>query len=110
MLLGAVAAARASRTYETAILRVLGASRAQVLGQLLLEYALLAAVLAGIAMPLGAGVGWLVIVRLFGFDWLPNWGEMVAVLGAGLALVTGIALAGSLPVLRARPAAVLREL
>jgi putative ABC transport system permease protein len=110
VLLGAVAAARASRTYETAILRVLGASRAQVLGQLLLEYALLAAVLAGIAMPLGAGVGWLVIVRLFGFDWLPNWGEMVAVLGAGLALVTGIALAGSLPVLRARPAAVLREL
>ncbi len=110
VLLGAVAAARASRTYKTAILRVLGASRGQVLGQLLLEYALLAALLALVALPLGAGVGWLVIVQLFGFEWLPNWSEMLAVLGAGLALVTAIALAGSLPVLRTRPAAVLREL
>ena len=63
-----------------------------------------------VALPLGSGIGWVVIVRLFGFDWLPDWGVVLAVLGAGLALVNGFALAASLPLLRARPASVLREL
>ena len=110
VLLGAIASARASRLYDTVILRVLGASRRQLLVLQLAEYGLLVAVLAGVALALGSVIGWLVIVELFAFDWLPDWHQVFAVLGAGLALVLGFALAGSLPLLRAKPAQALRDL
>jgi putative ABC transport system permease protein len=110
VLLGAIAAARASRTYDNVILRVLGASRRQLLLLQLAEYGLLAAMLALVALGLGGAIGWVVITQLFDFDWLPDWPRVLAVLGAGLALVMGFALAGSLPLLRAKPAQALREL
>lgn len=110
VLFGAIAAARASRSYDNVILRVLGASRGQLLLLQLAEYGLLTGVLALVALGLGSGVGWLVIVQMFEFDWLPDWPTVLAVLGGGSALVILFALAGSLPLLRAKPAAVLREL
>jgi putative ABC transport system permease protein len=110
VLLGAIAAARASRIYDNVILRVLGASRRQLLGLQLAEYALLATVLAGVALALGMGAAWLVVVELFEFDWLPDWPAVLATLGLGLAMVIGFALAASLPLLRAKPAQALREL
>lgn len=110
VLLGAIAAARAARTYDTVVLRVLGASRGQILTMQLVEYLLLAAVLAIVALAIGSGLAWLVITQLFEFDWLPDWGTVLAVLGAGLALVVAFALAGSLPLLRAKPAQALRTL
>lgn len=110
VLLGAIAAARAARTYDTVILRVLGASRRQILVMQLLEYTMLALILAGVALALGSGLAWLVVTQLFEFDWLPDWGQVLGVLGFGLALVVGFALAGSLPLLRAKPAQALRAL
>ncbi len=110
VLMGAIAAARAARTYDTVMLRVLGASRRQILMLQLAEYGLLAGVLALVALGLGGGLAWVVITRLFEFDWLPDWGEVLGVLGLGTALVLGFALAGSLPLLRAKPARALREL
>lgn len=110
VLFGAIAAARASRTYDNVILRVLGASRRQLLLLQLAEYGALALLLALVALGLGSGLAWLVITQLFEFDWLPDWPTVLAVLGAGLALVLGFALAGSLPLLRAKPAQALREL
>ncbi|MBS0480800.1 MAG: FtsX-like permease family protein [Proteobacteria bacterium] len=110
VLLGAIAAARASRLYDNVILRVLGASRGQLLALQLAEYALLSAVLALVALALGSALGWLIVVRMFSFDWLPDWPRVLAVLGGGLTLVIGFALAASLPLLRAKPAQALREL
>ena len=110
VLLGAIAAARASRLYDNVILRVLGASGRQLLLLQLAEYALLAGLLALVALGLGSLVAWLVVVQLFAFDWLPDWPQVLAVLGLGLALVIGFALAASLPLLRAKPAQALREL
>jgi len=110
VLLGAIAAARASRTYDNVVLRVLGASRRQLLMLQLAEYGLLAVVLALVSLALGSAVAWVVIVRMFEFDWLPHWPTVLAVLGAGVALVLAFALAGSLPLLRAKPAEALREL
>jgi len=49
-------------------------------------------------------------VQLFEFDWLPNWSQVLGVLGAGLGLVILFALGGSIPLLRAKPAQALREL
>ncbi len=110
VLLGTIAAARAARIYDTVILRVLGASRGQLLGLQLAEFGLLALVLGFVALVLGTGLAWIVITHLFEFDWLPDWPRILAVLGAGLALVLGFAFAASLPVLRARPARTLRDL
>ena len=110
VLLGAIAAARAQRTYDTVVLRVLGASRRQVLLLSLAEYGALAAVLAGVALAIGLAAAWFVVTQMFEFDWLPGWGAVLGVLGAGLALVVAFALAGALPLLRAKPAQALREL
>jgi putative ABC transport system permease protein len=110
VLMGAIAAARAARTYDTVMLRVLGASRKQILLMQLAEYGLLAGVLALVALGLGGGLAWVVITQLFEFDWLPDWGEVLGVLALGVALVLGFALAGSLPLLGAKPARALREL
>ncbi|HEX7753506.1 MAG TPA: FtsX-like permease family protein [Novosphingobium sp.] len=110
VLFGAIAAARASRLYDNVVLRVLGASRRQLLLLQLAEYGLLAAVLSLVALALGSGVAWLVVVEMFEFDWLPDWPRILAVLGAGLGVILAFALAGSLPLLRAKPAQALREL
>jgi putative ABC transport system permease protein len=110
VLLGAIAAARAARLYDTVILRVLGASRRQLLMLQLAEFGLLAAVLALVALGLGGSLAWLVIVQLFEFEWLPDWPRVLAVLGAGIALVLAFALGASLPLLRARPSRTLRSL
>ena len=110
VLMGAIAAARASRMYDTVVLRVLGASRRQVLMMQLAEYGLIALALAGVALILGSALGWVIITQLFEFDWLPDWGEVLAVLGLGLFMVLAFALGGSLPLLRAKPAQALREL
>ncbi|WP_133365792.1 ABC transporter permease [Qipengyuania sediminis] len=110
VLMGAIAAARAQRSYDTVVLRVLGASRAQVLALLVAEYALLAGVLALVALGLGGIAAWLVITWLFEFDWLPDWGTVALTLGAGLGLVLLFAIAASLPLLREKPARALRSL
>ena len=110
VLLGAIAAARAARIYDTVILRVLGASRGQLLGLQFAEFGLLAVILAGVALALGTGLSWLIITQIFEFVWLPDWPRILMVLGAGLALVLIFAFSASLPVLRAKPAQTLRTL
>ncbi|MEO0642404.1 MAG: FtsX-like permease family protein [Pseudomonadota bacterium] len=110
VLMGAIAAARAARMYDTVVLRVLGASRRQVLMMQLAEYGLIATSLALVALGLGAGLGWVIITQLFEFDWLPDWPRVLGVLGLGLVMVLAFALGGSLPLLRAKPAQALREL
>ena len=110
VLVGAIAASRAARTYDSTILKTLGATRGQVLGAQAIEYALLAGMLAVLALAVGGGAAWFVIVRVFDFGWAPDWGVVLGTLGAGAFLTLGIGLAGSWPVLSARPAAVLRRL
>ena len=110
VLLGAIAAARAARTYDTVILRVLGADRRQIIAMQLIEYVALAAMLAVVALGIGSLAAWLVITQLFEFDWLPDWGQVLAVLGLGVFVVLAFALGASLPLLRAKPAQALRDL
>jgi len=110
VLLGAIASARAQRTYDTVILRVLGADRRQILTMQLVEYLLLAGALALVALGLGSLTAWLVVTQLFEFDWLPDWPTVLGVLGLGIAVVLLFAVLGSLPLLRAKPAQALRTL
>jgi putative ABC transport system permease protein len=110
VLIGAIAAARAARTYDTVVLRVLGASRRQILMLQLAEYGMIAALLALVALALGGVLAWIVVTAVFSFDWLPDWRVVLGVLGIGIALVLTFAIGGSLPLLKAKPAQALREL
>jgi putative ABC transport system permease protein len=110
VLVGAIAAARQARSYDSVILKTLGATRRQILAAQALEYGLLAAILAAVALALGLGAAWWVIVRIFAFDWAPDWPIVLATLGGGAVLTLGIGLLGALPLISVRPAAALREL
>ena len=110
VLIGAIAASRQARGYDSVILKTLGATRAQVLGTQAMEYGLLAAVLAAVSLLLGGFAGWYVIVQVFDFGWAPDWGLVLGTLGGGALLTLGIGLAGSIPLMSVRPAAALRQL
>lgn len=109
VLVGAIAAARQARSYDGVILKTLGATRLQLLGGQALEYGLLAAILALVALALGSGAAWFVIVQVFDFTFAPDWVQVLATLAGGALLTLGIGLAGSLPILSVRPARALRQ-
>ena len=73
-----------------------------------IEYALLAALLAGIGLALGSLAGWFVIVQIFEFGWAPDWPYVLLILFGGAGVMLSIGLAGSVPLMRVRPAAALR--
>ena len=109
VLVGAIAASRAARGYDSVIMKTLGATRWQVLGAQALEYALLASVLAALALALGGFAGWFVITQVFDFTWDPDWWVVSATLAAGATITLGIGLAGSIPLMAMRPAQALRS-
>ena len=91
-------------------MKTLGATRRQLLAGQALEFGLLAAVLAAVALALGLVAAWAVIVKLFEFGWAPDWGIVLATLGGGALLTLLIGLGGSLPLLSVRPSQALRQL
>ncbi len=110
VLIGALAASRRARVYDSVLLKLLGATRGRILGLQAMEFALLAFILSLLALALGTGAGWYVVVELFELDWSPDWGAVLATLGAGAGLTLVIGLIGALPALAARPAQALRAL
>ncbi len=87
-----------------------GATRGQILASQAIEYALLGVALAALSLLLGLGGAWYVIVRIFEFSWLPDYGAVAITLGTGTAAIVAIGLAGAWPILGVRPARVLRQL
>ncbi|WP_240616731.1 FtsX-like permease family protein [Sphingorhabdus sp. YGSMI21] len=110
VLIGAIAASRQARVYDSVILKLLGATRAQILSVQAIEYALLAFLLSAVALGLGLFAGWFVITQIFEFTWQPDWGIVLLTLAIGAVATLGIGLLGSIPVLSAKPARALREL
>lgn len=110
VLVGALAASRRARTYDSVLLKLLGATRPQVLAAQAIEYSLLAGIVAGLALLLGGAAGWYVVTRVLELDWATDWGLVAATIGIGALVTLGLGLIGSLPALAARPARALREL
>lgn len=109
VLIGAVAAAERRRRYDAVILKLLGGTSAQVLGAQAIEYLLLSLVLATVALVVGGGGGWFVIRHVLDIPWAPDWHAAAATLAAASVITLGIGLLASLPALRTRPAAALRD-
>lgn len=108
VLAGAIAAGARERAREAATLKVLGASRGQILAAYAIEYGCvgLIAGLAGVA--LGYAAAWPVVTQVFEATWSVDWAG-VGVLIAAAALLTGLGgLIAAAAALSKRPAPVLR--
>src|SRR3546814_8856065 len=69
VLAGAIAAGHRRRIYEAVVLKVLGATRRDVLAAFLLEYGLLGLVTATIAAVVGSVTAWDVVSFMLDIDW-----------------------------------------
>ena len=110
VLVGALAAGARARTYDSVLLKLLGATRGQVARATLAEYGFLATIVAGLALLLGGGAGWYVVVQVFKLEWQPDWAPVIATVVAGGVVTVMLGLAGSWRALSVRPNAVLRDL
>jgi putative ABC transport system permease protein len=109
VLIGAVAASGRARRADAVILKLVGARRAQVLTVQALEYAVLAALLAGVALAVGAGAAWYVVTQVFTLPWAPDWISIALTLLAAVAVTMAVGVLGNLSLLGTRPAEALRE-
>ena len=109
VLYSALVATEDGRRREAAVMRVYGASRAQVIGAQRIEFLAMGAV-AGILAALGAAaIGQLLARRVFELDLPPSAALWIAGPLAGIALLSLNAWLSSRKLLRASPAATLRE-
>lgn len=83
VLIGALAAQSRLRRRDNLILKLLGATRRQLLLAAALEFAVLATAVGVVAWAAGTLAAWLVVTRILGLDWQPNQ------LLAGLTLLAG---------------------
>ncbi|MBS1304047.1 FtsX-like permease family protein [Loktanella sp. SALINAS62] len=108
VLIGAAAAGERSRTFESAVLKTIGASR----GTIMLSFALRAALLglaAGL-VALAAGIlgGWAVQTFIMENDYTIIWSSALGIVGGGIAVSLLAGLAFAIRPLNARPARILR--
>src|SRR5258708_27841467 len=89
VLAGATAARARARPREAATLKVLGASRAQILSAYVLEYGAVGAIAGAAGVALGYAAAWPVVVKVFEAKWSMDW-EGVAALLAAASVVAGI--------------------
>ena len=109
VLAGAIAARAQARTREAAILKVLGASRAQVLSAYVLEYGLVGVIAGAAGVGLGYLAAWPVVVKVFEADWSVDWGGVAVLLGGASAFAAGAGLLAAFQALSKRPAPALRS-
>jgi putative ABC transport system permease protein len=110
VLVGALAASRRARVYDSVILKLLGATRPRILAAQAIEFSALALVVSMVALALGAASGWYVVVKVLELEWAPDWSVVALTLAAGALVTLVLGLLGSLPALAARPARALRTL
>jgi putative ABC transport system permease protein len=109
VLAGAIIADRRRRIYDAVVLKVLGATRRDVLLGLVLEYGLMGLVTAAIALVLGslAAYGFVRWGLEGDFSLLPGVALVTAAAGAAIAILVG--LIGTWRALGQKPAAILRN-
>lgn len=109
VLSGALAAGLSSRTYEAVVLKTYGASRAQLMGAFVIEYAILGLAAAVFGIIVGSLGSWFLAVWILEMQW--SFSIVVASTTALLAMVITIAagLIVTWRALAAKPAPILRN-
>ncbi|WHZ35108.1 ABC transporter permease [Sagittula sp. MA-2] len=108
VLIGAASAGETARTYESAVLKTLGASRRRILQSFALRSALLGGAAGLVALAAGILGGWAIMTFVMEADFAVVWPNALAVVTGGVlaTLVAGLIFAWR--PLSVRPAAVLR--
>jgi len=109
VLYSALVATEDERRREAAVMRVYGASRAQVQGSQRAEFLAMGAIAGLLATAGAAAIGQLLARRVFELDLPPSTALLIAGPASGLALLSINAWLSSRKVLRASPALTLRE-
>ena len=110
VLAGSVVATRRQRARDIVLLRLVGATRAEVARSQLIEFALLSSAVAIAAFTTGALAARLVVTQLFEFPFSPDWASLALIPLGAIALAVFAAFLAALPALNARPAEGLRTL
>ncbi len=108
VLIGAAAADQQARRHEAAVLKTLGATRAQILGSLTLRALLLGLAAGGVALGAGLLGGWAVSQFIMETGFRVNWPSALTIIagGVGISILAGLGFA--LGPLSARPSRILR--
>ncbi len=109
VLAAALRAAADSRIYEAVVLRVVGATRRDILLSLACEFLFLGLAAGAAAAALGSALGWAVVTGLMRQEWTFLPGVVAATVLGAVALTLGLGLLGVRRVLGQKPAPVLRN-
>ncbi len=109
VLIGAIAASAQARAREAAVLKVLGATRAEILLAYCVEYGAVGAIAGCAGILLGGAAAYPVVTLVFRTHWSIDWGGIVWLLAAVAAVATAAGAIGALSALERRPAPVLRS-
>ncbi|WP_170573962.1 ABC transporter permease [Ruegeria atlantica] len=108
VLIGAAAAGEASRRYESAILKTLGADRQRILLSFALRSVFLGAAAGSVALLAGMLGGWAVATYIFDIGFTVIWTSALGIILVGILVTLGAGLVFALRALAARPARILR--
>jgi putative ABC transport system permease protein len=108
VLAGAVAATRRTRMRESVLLKLVGATRGQVLTAQAIEFLAMSGAIVLLAFAAGTAGAYLVTTRLFELSFQPDWANLLLLPAAGMLVAVTTALIAAWPALRVRPATALR--
>jgi putative ABC transport system permease protein len=108
VLAGAIAAGARARAREAATLKVLGATRGQILAAYAIEYGAVGLIAGAAGVALGFAAAWPVVVKVFEASWSVDWGGVMVLLAGAAGLSTAGGLLAAALALAQRPAPVLR--
>jgi putative ABC transport system permease protein len=109
VLAGAIAASHRRRVYEAVVLKVLGATRGQVMSSFLIEYGLVGLAAALIAACIGTVAAYFVLTRVMHAPWSFLGGAVVMTIVGAVMLTLLAGLAGTWRALGAKAAPFLRN-
>ncbi|MDV3256942.1 MAG: FtsX-like permease family protein [Sphingomonas sp.] len=110
VLAGSVVATRRQRAREIVLLRLVGATRGEVVSSQLVEFALLSLAVAAAAFACGVVAARMIVIRVFEFPFSPAWSELALIPLGAIVLAVLAAFVAAIPALNARPAEGLRSL
>lgn len=110
MLAGAMAANHRRRLYDAVVMKVLGASRRQVMQAYLLEYALLGIATATVAAMIGSAAAWGVVRFVMRAEWTALPATMTVTALGAVSVTVLLGMVSTLRALSVRPAPFLRNL
>jgi putative ABC transport system permease protein len=109
VLAGAVTATRRTRMRESVLLKLVGATRGQVLAAQAIEFLAMSGGIVLLAFLAGTAAAWGTVTYLFELPFRPDWPSLLLLPLVGMVVAVGTALLAAWPALRVRPATALRS-